>query len=48
MKESRLRRLQYGVIWGALIALFLASPSFDQAQSEKRDPLTVEKIEVTV
>ncbi|MBP1723955.1 MAG: pilQ [Deltaproteobacteria bacterium] len=46
MREYRLQRKIHFVIWGALLALFLASPSFVQAQPEKGGPVTIQKIEV--
>jgi len=46
MREKRLRRKNHFIIWGALLALFLASPSFAQTQPEKGGPLTIQKIEV--
>ena len=46
MREYRLRTKDHFIIWGALLALFLASPSFAQTQPEKGGPLTIEKIEV--
>jgi type IV pilus assembly protein PilQ len=46
MREKRLRRKNHFIIWGALLALVLASPSFAQTQPEKGGPLTIQKIEV--
>jgi type IV pilus secretin PilQ/predicted competence protein len=46
MRERHLPKRMVFVIWGALLALLLASPSFVPAQPEKGGPLTVEKIEV--
>ncbi len=47
MRETHLRRTNHFIIWGALLALLLTSPSFAQTQPEKGGPLTVQKIEVT-
>ena len=47
MREKHLRRRNHFIIWGALLALLLASPSFAQTQPEKGGPLTIQKIEVT-
>jgi len=46
MRENRLRKMDYFIIWGAMLALLLASPSFAQTQPEKGGPLTIQKIEV--
>jgi type IV pilus assembly protein PilQ len=46
MRAKRLRRKIHFIIWGAMLALFLASPSFAQTQPEKGGPLTIQKIEV--
>jgi len=46
MREKRMRRKIHFVIWGALLALILASPSFAQKQPEKGGPLTIQKIEM--
>jgi type IV pilus assembly protein PilQ len=46
MREKRMRRKIHFVIWGALLALVLASPSFAQTQPEKGGPLTIQKIEM--
>ncbi len=46
MRVKRLRRKSHFIIWGVLLTLFLASPSFAQTQPEKGGPLTIQKIEV--
>ena len=46
MREKSWRRIIHFAVWGALLSLILAFPSFVQAQPEKGGPLTIQKIEM--
>jgi type IV pilus secretin PilQ/predicted competence protein len=46
MEGIFLKKFSHRIFWGALIALFLVSPSFSQGQKENTEPLSIQKIEV--
>jgi len=47
MQGNFFKKFCHRIFWGALIVLFLVSPSFSQGQSTNPEPLSIQKIEVT-
>jgi len=47
MQGNLFKKFCHRIFWGALIVLFLVSPSFSQGQAENPAPLSIQKIEVT-
>ncbi len=47
MQGKFFKKFCHRIFWGALIVLFLVSPSFSQGQSANPEPLSIQKIEVT-
>jgi type IV pilus assembly protein PilQ len=47
MQGNFFKKFCHRIFWGALIVLFLVSPSFSQGQAANPEPLSIQKIEVT-
>ncbi|MFH1756708.1 MAG: type IV pilus secretin PilQ [Pseudomonadota bacterium] len=47
MQGNFFKKFCHRIFWGALIVLFLVSPSFSQGLAENPAPLSIQKIEVT-